>query len=152
MIAQGGEFPAPDSLHGSFLRSRSLVTPLIVQAAHWLCFGCHAKMFRLRTDVPGANPTHAAFQVQPPTPTMAMGMTPMVGMPMGMIQPEPVQAPPLRPLKFIGMSGDGQPVYKHRPNLCSNNLCPNLCPNLCSRTSSGTPPQQPPDPDSSRIL
>ena len=68
------------------------------------------QMFRLRTDVPGANPTHAAFQVQPPTPTMPMGMTPMVGMPMGMIQPEPVQAPPLRPLKFIGMSGDGQPV------------------------------------------
>ena len=50
-------------------------------------------MFRLRTDVPGANPTHAAFQVQPPTSTMPMGMTPMVGMPMGMIQPEPVQAP-----------------------------------------------------------
>ena len=103
-------------------------------------------MFRLRTDVPGANPTHAAFQVQPPTSSMPMGMTPMVGMPMGMIQPEPVQAPPLRPLKFIGMSGDGQPVYKHRPNLCSNNLCPNLCPNLCSRTSSGTPPQHPPWP------
>ena len=49
-------------------------------------------MFPLRTDVPGANPAHAAFQVQPPTSTMAMGMTPMVGMPMGMIQPEPVQA------------------------------------------------------------
>ena len=74
-------------------------------------------MFRLRTDVPGANPTHATFQVQPPTAPMAMGMTPM-GMQMGMYPPEPMQAPqavPLRPLKFIGMSGDGQPVYRHRP-------------------------------------
>ena len=86
-------------------------------------------MFRLRTDVPGANPTHAAFQVQPPTPTMAMGMTPMVGMPMGMIQPEPVQAPPLRPLKFIGMSGDGQPVCQRRPNLRSNKSFPGPNPN-----------------------
>ena len=72
----------------------------------------------MRTDELGANPTHATtFQVQPPTAPMAMGMTPM-GMQMGMYPPEPVQAPPavpLRPLKFIGMSGDGQPVYRHRP-------------------------------------
>ena len=114
-------------------------------------------MFRLRTDVPGANPTHAAFQVQPPTPTMAMGMTPMVGMPMGMIQPEPVQAPPLRPLKFIGMSGDGQPVYQHRPNLCSNKRTVGPKPDPNSRTLTLEPLLAPHrssrlDPESSRIL
>jgi len=79
-------------------------------------------MFRLRTDELGANPTHATtFQVQPPTAPMAMGMTPM-GMQMGMY-PEPMQPPqaPLRPLKFIGMSGDGQPVYQHRSNPAPTN-------------------------------
>jgi hypothetical protein len=97
------------------LKFGSVVLPSLIaiaQQALQRCIGSRPirQMFRLRTDVPGAHPTHAAFQVQPPTPTMAMGMTPM-GMPMGMIQPEPaVLQAPLRPLKFIGLSGDGQPV------------------------------------------
>lgn len=121
-------------------------------------------MFRLRTDVPGANPTHAAIQMQPPTPTMAttMGMTPM-GMPMGMTpmgfqnaygMAAPGQALPLSPLKFIGLSGDGQPVYQHRPNPCSNKRTagPKPDPNLALEPLLAPHRSGHLDPDSSRIL
>ena len=105
-------------------------------------------------NLPGANPTLTTMAEPRAVMAPTAGMTPMAASAMGMQIPSMVgsaelvarelvtPAAPLRPLKFVGLSGDGQPVptrtqtqpyARHKSHSNLNQVSQHLCLALSSQ-------------------